>query len=382
MKPAFHRNMVLLFTGSSLFQTVQIGTYPILLSVLLDSQNADGLVIGLILSASWVTVILSGSFIPGIIRQFGFGMSNGLAVALTIASLMLLIISDSWMVILISSVCMGFGLIVRWIVCDTLVIAFSDEATCGKMIGYHEALMGLGIGLGPLSFTFLGVRETLYLGITLCVLGQIIFWFLDTRKAHNAMKSEDSQTMKLIRPGMLVILCAAFVAGYLETSAIALMPIYFGNFGFTIAASAVLVSGFGFGGTFLQPPLGNLADKMGSIFAYGLCAVIIVISAYLIILTTGHYWLLLAVIFMFGGAAGGLNTLAVIQAGKELPSSLIPAGMTGIAMLYTLGCIIGPVLSGLSLESRVPTAMMLQFAVLGVTIGAVILGFKLVTNKF
>ena len=171
---------------------------------------------------------------------------------------------------------------------------------------------------------------------------------------------------------MAIMLIAAFIAGYLETSAIALMPIYFGNFGLTVAAGAVLVSGFGFGGTLLQPPLGNLADRMGSMFAYGVCGLVIAVSTSLINITIEQYWFLLLVLFMFGGAAGGLNTLAVIQAGKELPPHLIPAGMTAIAMLYTLGCIVGPVISGLSLESDIATAMMYQFAILGVIMMAVI----------
>ena len=67
-----------------------------------------------------------------------------------------------------------------------------------------------------------------------------------------------------------------------------------------------------------------------------------------------------------GGAAGGFNTLAVIQAGRDLERSTIPSAMAAIAMLYTLGSIAGPVISGAMIELPQKTAMIMEFMTIAV----------------
>jgi MFS family permease len=133
------------------------------------------------------------------------------------------------------------------------------------------------------------------------------------------------------------------------------------GFGVNLAISANLVSAFVFGGTILQPPLGYLSDRRGYGFAQAVCAVAILAAGVISIVAGSSIWLLFPALFLMGGAAGGLNTLAVIQAGKELDRPRIPAAMAAIAMLYTMGSIAGPVISGAMIELPVKSAMILEF---------------------
>lgn len=58
----------------------------------------------------------------------------------------------------------------------------------------------------------------------------------------------------------------------------------------------------------------------------------------------------MAILFVWGGAAGGLNTLAVIEAGATLPAARSGAGMALIASSYTFGGVAVPVASGTTMH--------------------------------
>jgi hypothetical protein len=59
-----------------------------------------------------------------------------------------------------------------------------------------------------------------------------------------------------------------------------------------------------------------------------------------------HAALLFCVLFLWGGAAGGLNTLAVIEVGHRITGSGLSTGLLAVALAYTVGSTIGPVLTG------------------------------------
>lgn len=44
----------------------------------------------------------------------------------------------------------GVGLILRWVVCDGLIVQLAPRDKLGRVVGFHETLMGLGIVLGPI----------------------------------------------------------------------------------------------------------------------------------------------------------------------------------------------------------------------------------------
>ena len=55
---------------------------------------------------------------------------------------------------------LGIGLILRWIACDTWIVAVAKKDERGRAIGVHETLMGLGIAVGPLLLVVFGVGST------------------------------------------------------------------------------------------------------------------------------------------------------------------------------------------------------------------------------
>ncbi len=326
----------------------------------------DGFTIGIFLAISWVAVLLVGPVVPRLIRQTGFNAANASSSLATGAAVVLLLTSTAHPVVLLSAILMGIGLIIRWVSCDSLVVELSSTQNRGRMIGLHEALMGLGIAIAPLLFVFFSLEGVLWSCIVIAVAGQLLFSLLAARASISAEPPSEKKPTSIPYSLIFVALAAAFVAGFIENSAIALFPLYFESFGLNLATSALLVSAFGFGGTVLQPPLGYISDRKGYRFAQMLCALAIVVTGALAVFYQDEIWVLLPALFLMGGAAGGFNTLAVIQAGRDLERSTIPSAMAAIAMLYTLGSIVGPVISGAMIELPQRTAMIMEFMTIAV----------------
>ncbi|MCB1385875.1 MAG: MFS transporter [Nitratireductor sp.] len=354
-------NFAVLFTGSLLFQIIQIGSFPILIVQLLEGGAYEHFVIGLFAAISWISVIVLSPFVPGLIARFGERATLHAAFITSLAGLALLLAPVGLACLAAASILLGVGLILRWIACDTLVANLSPRATRGRLIGLHEALMGFGIALGPILFTLGDLRAVTWLSIAAIVVGQACLMLTDMRFAHQDAEEETATAGTSVYRLIVVALAAALVAGFIESASIALFPVHFGHFGFPLAEAAILVSAFGFGGTLLQPPLGYIADRRGYAFAQILCGVAIACACAALIAFAANYMVLLAAMFLLGGAGGGLNTLAVIEAGNELNGARMPAAMTAIAVLYTVGGVAGPILSASLLSAAGNFGMVLLF---------------------
>ena len=95
----------------------------------------------------------------------------------------------------------------------------------------------------------------------------------------------------------------------------------------------------------------------------------------------GIFAVMIVALFILGGAAGGLNTLAVIEAGQTLDKSKVPAAMTAIAMLYTLGSIVGPITSGAVLDILAHNGMVVLFCIAAVTLAAIVIAFQNISHS-
>ena len=369
----FDRKILFTFTGSLIFQILQIAAYPIVLAQRLHSQAYENTLIGAFVSVSWIVMLVASPFVPRIVRVAGYLHANTISFVLTVASFLIILQTVDAFWIFISAVLMGFALIIRWINCDTLVVNLSRPEMRGKAIGFHEALMGLGIGLGPLLFIANNLTTVIEICIGLAVIGQM-FFFMTNLGEDQHVKDVEEKGKGFTHSLILVALIAAFVAGLIENSAIAFLPLHFGNAGYELAVSAVFVSSFGFGGTILQPPLGWLADRYSYAFAQGLCAAVLIVSCVIVFVFSTVPVIIFTAVFFLGGAAGGLNTLAVIEAGKSLSMKQMPVAMTAIAVTYTVGSIVGPLISGSVLELFDNTGMIVFFGAASLLFGLVLLG--------
>jgi MFS family permease len=131
---------------------------------------------------------------------------------------------------------------------------------------------------------------------------------------------------------------------------VALLPLYLMNFHYPEAQALVLLSVFGFGGAVLQMPLGWIADRWSFRVGQVLCLSLVICGGILLMTAIGLPSVVAVSLFILGGGAAGLNTLAVIEAGLTLRAGMKGTGMALIASSYTLGGVVGPAVSGSTLN--------------------------------
>lgn len=338
--------LFLVLLGSFFAQIVQVGVFPLFLAQKLDEMGVSLPIIGWLVGSQWLVVLVLAPFIPRFMSKISLGSFNRLSGIVTLFGLLLLA-SNQLVLVMLSAPLIGAGLIQRWIACDVLVVRLSPKYKMGRMIGIHETLMGFAIAVGPLMFAWFNLMQVLIAVLLIALLSTLLFFLIG--KMENIDQDEDTP---LLRADFLLIqiaLIAALAGGFIETAAIAFFPFYFEENGFPLTKSALFVASFGLGGTLLQLPLGLLADKVGYRIAQLIVSTIALASLGLTVVYGTSFVVLIGVMFILGGAVGAFNTLAVLQAGAQISVKKSAAAMAAIAFAYTLGGILGPVVSAWTL---------------------------------
>ena len=360
-------------TLSALSQIVQIGTVTPLLSLSLEQQGVEPAKIGVIVSASWLAILLLYKWVPRFLARLGLVKTNILSAALTIAALIGMTLTTHLVLIFSLNFVLGIGLILRWIACDTWIVAVASKDERGRAIGVHETLMGLGIAVGPLLLVVFGVGSAApyYASAAIVLVSGALAL---TLKAYDTQP----QTPAEKRHGKLfsvipTALCGAFIAGFSETSSVSFLAGYSLSAGYLLTAATLLISVFGIGGTVLQLPIGWMADRSSYKVGQLVCGSILLLGTLAIPLSQPLPWLATIIVFLWGGAIGGMNTLAVIEAGDRVGEHQVSTAMTAIAMFYTLGSVLGPIATGATVSYISEHGLMISVGIVGAVFIAVLI---------
>lgn len=378
-----NRAMILLQIGSFLSQTVQVGAFPLILTKRLLELESNSQTIGHISSVSWVFVLILGPFVPKILRCLKTSASNSLTLMITLIALFMLYIAHDLAMLFLSASLMGCALILRWILCDVMIVERAPKPAIGRLIGIHEALMGFGIACGPLIVFFSYPQWTIIVcGILMLVSGLLLLSVSKAKVTHEpAQNTLDTPqhahkaTFKqvLIIPLAAIAVLASVAGGFIEASTNSLFPVAANMAEIEFSWALILVSIFGFGGTLLQPVLGWLADLKGYFYAQMACLISIIALSILVFLAPNYPIVLAFIMFFLGGSAGGLNTLAVIQFGQTQSDKLMPTAMTLIAMTYTTGSVLGPNISGIMIDTFRFSGISISFISISIFIISIII---------
>ena len=341
-----HR-LFLVLIGSFFSQIVQVGVFPLFLAQSLNEMGVSLPAIGWVVGSQWLAVLIIALFIPRFMSKISLETFNRLSGALTLVGL-LLITTNQLFLVMLSAPFLGAALIQRWVACDVLVVRLSPKDKMGRMIGIHETLMGFAIAVGPLMFAWFNLDQVLIGTLFIAIISTWLFFLIGKNKFVD--ETEDTPLLRADLTLIQIALIAALTGGFIETAAVSFFPFYFEESGFPLKESALFVAAFGLGGTLLQLPLGILADKIGYRLAQFLVSIIALASLSLTVIFGSSFPIMIAVLFLLGGAVGAFNTLAVLQAGAQISAKKSAAGMAAIAFAYTLGGILGPVVSTWTLE--------------------------------
>ncbi len=369
-------------TLSVLSQVVQIGTITPLLSLSLEQQGVEPARIGVIVSASWIAILLLYKIVPRLLGYLGLVKANLLSAALTIAALIGMTLTSHLVLIFALNFVLGIGLILRWIACDTWIVSVASRNERGRAIGVHETLMGLGIAVGPLLLVVFGVGSVVpyYACATIVLISGVLAL---TLKEHDTQPQTPTQKHHGKLFGLIPLaLCGAFIAGFAETSSVSFLAGYSLSTGYALTAATLLISVFGVGGTVLQLPIGWMADRTSCKTGQLICSLVLLLGTVAIPFSQPLPWLATLMVFFWGAAIGGMNTLAVIEAGHRVGEHQVSTAMTAIAMFYTLGSVLGPIITGATVSYVSPHGLMISVGVAGAFFVALLALRRSATSAF
>ena len=322
-------------------QIIQIGVIDTLLPLALTNAGLGERHGGMMLSAYWLTVLIGGFAAAAIIRRFHPVWLLLISGVSSLCLVLVLLFMPGGEMVLPAALFAGFGLILRWVVCDGLIVQLAPQSGMGMAVGVHETLMGLGIALGPMLIGWFGGNYPIMAGIAviaailpvLCAIGV-------PRLKMAAEKAGRGGTFRRwIDHWDLVLI--AFVAGFLEVCFLSVLPLQ-AQRDIGLAGAGLMLAGiFALGGTLCQPVLGMVSDRRGPGQLAIVCIAILLIGA--VPMALAGYDVLAAVIqFALGAAVAGLYTAAVLLAAAGRARGYDPAVLVVVAQSYTLGAIVGP----------------------------------------
>ncbi|MDR2104571.1 MAG: MFS transporter [Deferribacteraceae bacterium] len=100
----------------------------------------------------------------------------------------------------------------------------------------------------------------------------------------------------------------------------------------------------------MQLPIGYFADKTSYRIGQISCSALIIAVSVTMPIIISIPILAAAALFLWGGVIGGMNSLAVIEAGNVVNEEQISTAMALIAVSYTLGSITGPIITGILID--------------------------------
>ncbi len=353
------RSIAALNIVSTLAQVGQFGIAYLVVPLWLAQHGAGALELSLYASSLWVGQFPGLAWAPSLSRRFGARRVIAAGLLCTIVAMAALSLLWSWLWLPAGALA-GFGLGLRWIGLEPWLYRIAPGHARGRLVGFHETLIGLAPIIAPALSVALGIasQAPLWLGAGFAACAAVPLAWARAPAAGSGEAGEGAGgnpsdhawwPLPAERIFMLGVGVALF-GGMTESALAGLFPLFGESRHLDAEQIAGLLTTFGVGGLVLQYAAGWLADHRGMGFASGVCSVATVILAALLLLPLPFVGLH-AVVFLLGGAVTTYLTLALV-ASTLTRSGSMARNVSVISMVYTASAIAGPLLAGMAVAQQ------------------------------
>lgn len=348
-----------------------------LLAFLLERAGVSAALNGGSLAMAALASIAVTPIVPRLLNRFG-------AARVLIASLLMSALSIVVMRLWVNA---WFWFPMRFLFGGTLAILFVTSEfwinmvarphNRGRLVGLYVTLFSGGWASGALILGLLGPYEW---GTVAFVCAPILLAIIPlAREAGRAPRAATMPTrpaLAFLRAAPAAML-AAFVFGAIEFGIFALMPIFAMRAGLGELAGSTMLTTLALGGVALGYPLGWLADRIAPRRVLLLCTLAGLAGAVTLPSVTQVPLLLYPSLFVWGGMVGGLYSMALITLGARFTGGDLAAANAMIVVLYSLGGLLTPPVSGFLMDSLGPNGLALMLGMLCGALAAWLLGARL-----
>lgn len=321
-----------------------------LLAVRLAAQGFGGGWIGLNTGAGAAAILAVTLVTPWLGRRLGSFpalMVSILVMALGVGLLPLWQGIGPWFAL---RILMGAGIAVHWVISEVWINSVAGDADRGKVIGLYVAALGFAYVVAYPLLLVIGIDGDLpFLIVTMMILAAGLPILLARRLVPVLPPAPAGGGMGALRQQPMVFV-AALVAGVAIAVVLSFLLLYAERLGFTERGALAVLSCVAIGNVLLQVPIGMLVDRGGAerllvaLSALGLAGLLLMPWLQPMGILRWPF------LFVWGGSLGGFYTLSLTLLGRRFRGAALPGANAAFVVVYEVGGLMGPVLTGFSLQ--------------------------------
>jgi MFS family permease len=338
-----------------------------LLSILIEQQGISATMNGWSAASLYMGMLIASFMMEKPIRRFGykpiilFGMFAVLCSSLMIPAWNNLI----WWIILRFFIGVGDSSLhcatQLWITDD------STQENRGQRISIYGFSYGAGFSVGPLGVNLLeyGLWVPFLIVGAFYLFAIVLVYLLNNAHPEHLEKDRNSSYTKTFALGWFALM-PALLYGFLESTLNGSVPIYILRSGIPEGWVSIVLFTFSAGALLTQLPLGMLSDRLGRkrVLMFSGCVGAI---GFLLAPLFGSHPLLMSIwMGCIGAMVGSLFSLGLAYLADILPKHLMPTGNVLASVLFSIGSMTGPGITGMGMQYVHPAS---AFYFLGMVFG-------------
>lgn len=317
-----------------------------LVSLRLDQWGYGQFAIGVMAAMPAIGVLLGARLTAALAGRCGTPRSLQGSLLLSAVSVAALALWPDYGLWLLLRLLLGISLTVVFVLGESWINQLASEAWRGRLVALYGTGFALSQLCGPLLLSVLGTAgdQAFWLAAALLVCGALLLLGRDgaPQVGRDALGGGGLLAFCRGQPAIAwaVVLFAAF-----DVLVLTLLPVYLLREGIAQASALHMVGAVVVGNALLQLPLGLLADRLPRAALFRGCGLLLLASSLALpaLLHSPLVWLLLP---LLGASAGGLYTLALVLVGARYRDDALVRANAHIALLWGLGCLLGPLSTG------------------------------------
>lgn len=333
-------------TAAVIIVGLALGVTLPLVSLRLESWGYGPFAIGVMAGMPAVGVLLGARLTGRLAGWLGTPRTLRLCLLASALSVGLLAMLPYYPLWLLLRLLIGISLTVVFVLGESWINQLVEERLRGRLVALYGTGFALSQLAGPLLLSLIGSTSDLgfWLSASLLVAGSaVLFGHSGAPRvdAHSASgRGLGAFCRRLPAIAWAVVLFAAF-----EAMILTLLPVYLLREGFAQETALLMASVVVVGDALLQLPIGLLADRVPRGLLFRICGVVLLLSS-LAIPASLHTPLIWPLLVLFGASAGGLYTLSLILVGQFYRDDALVRANAHIALLWGVGCLLGPLSTG------------------------------------
>ena len=343
-------------------------SYPLLALILENRGTSTGL-IGLNAAMTPLGIIVSSPFIPMLTRRMGAWFMCVASLCLAAVLLVLLGVFRDVMIWFPLRFLLGVANTVIFITSEAWINQLAEPGIRGRTIGLYTTIAAAGFALGPLALALIGSQGWLpFLVGVAGILMALPFVVMAREHLPEFNGKEKASVFSFFSLAPLLLLAVA-AAALFDQVVMSLLPIYGLRHGATEATGSLMLTVLIVGNVLLQIPIGWLADRFSRRYLLSWLAFATVAGCILLVWWIEGSTFIWPMLFVWGAVAFGTYTIAMIDLGDRFSGALLLAGNSAFGVMWGLGGIIGPSVSGVAMDlvgpEGLPLTLGVVFAILG-----------------